>query len=383
MLKPRGAICDLDCSYCYYLSKERLYPGSDLRMTDEVLDSFTEQYIQSQQTPEVIFGWQGGEPLLMGLDFFRNAVALQGQYRRPGQRIFNTLQTNGTHLDDDWCEFFHEHGFLIGLSIDGPQSLHDAYRVDKAGDPTFSAVMRGLGLLKDHGVEFNTLTTVHAANVGHPTEVYRFLRDDVGTQFVQFIPIVGRDSEMGFQEGNQITSWSVPAHGYGEFLIAVFEEWVRHDVGRTFVQLFDVALATWVGQHPGLCIFDETCGRALALEHNGDLYSCDHYVQPDHLLGNVMDTPAGELVAGPLQVAFGNQKVNTLPQYCLDCEVRFVCNGGCPKNRFILTPDDDPGLNYLCEGYRSFFNHIDPAMQLMAGELRAERPPANIMRQFD
>lgn len=382
MIKPRGAICDLACAYCYYLSKERLYPGSDFRMSEEVLESFTRRYIESQHVSEVVFGWQGGEPLLMGLAFFQRAVELQERYRRPGMRILNTLQTNGTRLDDAWCRFFREHGFLIGLSLDGPAHLHDVYRVDRAGNPTFERVMAGLKLLQEHGVAFNTLTTVHAANVAHPLEVYRFLRDAAGTRFAQFIPIVERENETGFQEGDRVTGRSVPARGYGDFLISVFEEWVRHDVGRVFVQAFDVALAAWVGGRPGLCIFEETCGEALAMEHNGDLYACDHFVEPDYRLGNILEVPLEELVASPGQQAFGGAKQDALPRCCRACEVRFACNGGCPKNRFIRTQDGEVGLNYLCEGYRAFFNHIDPAMRFMAGELAAGRPPANIMRQF-
>jgi uncharacterized protein len=379
MTKPRGAICNLDCHYCYYLSKERLYPDSRFRMTDDVLESYTRQYIEAQRVPEVTFAWQGGEPTLMGLDFYRRAVELQEKYRKPGMRILNSLQTNGTTLDDAWCEFFHEHNFLIGLSIDGPADLHDAYRVDKGGRPTHAAVMRGLDLLKRHHVEFNTLTCVHAANAGHPLDVYHFLRDEVGSQFLQFIPIVERDNTTGFQEGTQVTGRSVTGQGYGDFLVAIFDEWVRRDVGRVFVQIFDVALAAWSGHRPGLCIFEETCGAALALEHSGDLYSCDHFVEPDYYLGNIQDTHLIELVASEQQWRFGNAKRDTLPQVCRECPVRFVCNGGCPKNRILTTPDGEPGLNYLCAGYKTFFTHIDRPMRIMAGELRARRPPANIM----
>jgi uncharacterized protein len=382
MLKPRGAICDLDCAYCYYLSKEKLYPGSDFLMDEAVLESFTRQYIQAQPAPEVVFEWQGGEPLLMGLEFFKRAIALQRKYERPGMRTVNTIQTNGLHLDDEWCRFFKEHEFLIGISLDGPAQLHDAYRVDKGGRPTFEGVLKGLQLLQQHGVEYNVLTTVHAANAGHPLEVYRFLRDEANTRFVQFIPIVQRDNDSGFQEGNHVTNRSVTGRQYGEFLVAIFNEWVQRDVGRVFVQLFDVALAAWVGHPPGLCIFQETCGAALAIEHTGDLYSCDHFVEPRHLLGNVQNTPLVQLVGSREQAAFGEAKRDTLPRYCQACEVRFVCNGGCPKNRILETPDGEPGLNYLCEGYRRFFNHVDPAMRFMANALRAGQPPAGIMREF-
>jgi uncharacterized protein len=382
MLKPRGAICNLDCKYCYFLSKEMLYPGSRFRMADELLETYTGQYIEAQRVPEVTFGWQGGEPTLMGLDFFRRAVELQQKYRKPGMRIFNAFQTNGVLLDDDWCRFFKQHGFLVGLSIDGPRTIHDFYRVDKGGQPTFDRVMRGLSFLKKHGVEYNTLTTLHAANVKHPVEVYRFLRDEVGSQYMQFIPIVERDNGTGFQEGDTVTNRSLTGQQYGRFLIGVFDEWVRRDVGHTFVQIFDVALAAWLGEPPGLCIFAETCGNALAMEHNGDLFSCDHFVEPKYRLGNIQEIPLLDLVALPEQRQFGLDKRETLPRYCRECEVRFVCNGGCPKDRFIQTPDGEPGLNYLCEGYRAFFNHIDRPMQLMAAELRAGRPPANIMHML-
>jgi len=379
MLKPGGPTCNLSCAYCYYLSKRRLYPGSDFRMTDELLEDFTRQYIEAQRVPEVTFGWQGGEPTLMGLDFFHRAVELQQQHGRPGLRVLNALQTNGTLLDDEWCRFFRENNFLIGLSLDGPRELHDAYRADRGGHPTFDRVMRGAALLKKHGVEFNILTTVHAANAPYPLEVYRFLRDEVGAEFIQFIPIVERDNQTGFQEGTRVTERSVTGQQYGDFLIAIFDEWVRRDVGRVFVQIFDIALAAWVGQRPGLCVFDETCGTALVLEHNGDLYACDHFVEPRYRLGNIQETPLVELVRSDKQREFGLAKRDALPRYCRECKVRFVCNGGCPKNRIRQTPDGEPGLNYLCSGYKSFFTHIDKPMQVMAQELRMGRPAANVM----
>lgn len=379
MLKPRGAICNLDCKYCYFLSKENLYPGSDFVMADELLEDFTRQYIEAQRVSEVTFNWQGGEPTLMGLGFFKKAIAYQRQYRKSGMRIQNALQTNGITLDTEWCRFFKKNNFLIGISIDGPRDLHDVYRVDKGGRPTFDRVMRGLELLKQHRVDFNVLTTVNAANAHYPVDVYRFLRDEVGTRFIQFIPIVERDNETGFQEGDETTPRSVGSKQYGQFLKAVFDEWVQHDVGRVFVQIFDVALAAWLGVRPGLCVFEETCGGALAIEHNGDLFACDHFVEPDHKLGNLVDAPLLELVGTEAQRAFGEAKRDTLPRYCLQCEVRFACNGGCPKNRFIRAPDDEPGLNYLCAGYKAFFTHIDRPMRRMATELRAGRPPANVM----
>ena len=380
MLKPRGAICNLDCTYCYFLSKEMMYPGSRFRMADALLEEYTKQYIAAQQAPSVTFAWQGGEPTLMGLAFFRRAVELQQKYRRPGMQVYNAFQTNGTLLDDDWCRFFREHDYLIGLSVDGPQALHDRYRVDKGGQPTFAKVMAGLALLKKHGVEYNILTTVHAGNVDHPLEVYRFLRDDAGAHYLQFIPIVERANESGYQEGEDVTDRSLTGAQYGEFLCAIFDEWVRRDVGRVFVQIFDVALAAWSGQHPGLCVFEETCGTALAMEHNGDLFSCDHFVEPRYRLGNIQEIPLLEMVASPQQRQFGLDKRDTLPRYCRECEVRFVCNGGCPKDRIIHTPDGEPGLNYLCAGFKRFFAHVDPPMRFMAAELMAQRPPAGIMR---
>ena len=380
LLKPRGSICNLDCSYCYFLEKRNLYPGSRFHMSDEVLEQFTLQYIAAQPVDEAVFGWQGGEPTLMGLDFFERAMAAQRRHARPGMRVLNSLQTNGTLLDNEWCRFLRDNNFLVGISIDGPRELHDAYRVDKGGKPTFDQVMAGLDLLKTHQVEFNVLTTVHAANQEHPLEVYRFLRDAVGAQFIQFIPIVERANATGYQEGTAVTDRSVSADRYGRFMIDVFEEWVRRDVGRVFVQLFDVALAAWVGAPPGLCVFAESCGNALALEHNGDLYSCDHFVEPDHLLGNLENRSLTDMFDSSQQQAFGAAKWDTLPDQCRQCEVRFVCNGGCPKNRLITTPDGQPGLNYLCDGYRPFFNHIRPAMDFMAAELAARRPPANVMR---
>ena len=379
MTKPRGAICNLDCRYCYFLSKERLYPDSAFRMSENLLEEYTRQYIEAQQVPEVTFAWQGGEPTLMGLEFYQMAVRFQQKHKKPGMRIFNSFQTNGVLLDDDWCAFFKAHDFLIGLSVDGPQEIHDAYRVDKGGQPTFDRVMRGRDYLDKHGVEYNILCTVHAANADHPLEIYRFFRNDLKARFIQFIPIVERANDTGFQEGHTVTERSVTAEQYGRFLIDIFDEWVMHDIGRVFVQIFDVALAAWSGQRPGLCIFEETCGAALALEHNGDVFSCDHFVEPDYRLGNIQQTPLPQMVGSRQQWLFGQHKKTSLPQYCRDCEVRFVCNGGCPKDRFIETPDGEPGLNYLCAGYRAFFNHINHPMQLMAAELQAGRAPANVM----
>ncbi len=383
MTKPRGPICNLDCGYCYYLPKAQMYPGSEFRMSDAVLESFTRQYIEAQQVPEVTFGWQGGEPLLMGIDFYKRAVAFQEKYRRPGMRIINTLQTNGTLVDDEWGGFFSEHNFLIGLSLDGPQPVHDAYRLDKGGQPTWERVMRGLRTLQTSAVEVNILCTVHSANAAHPANVYRFFRDEAAVDFVQFIPIVRRDNQTGHQEGLGVTDHSVTGPQYGDFLIGVFDEWVRHDVGRVFVQIFDVALAAWTGQRPGLCVFEPTCGLGLAMEHNGDLYACDHYVEPHYLLGNIMETPMIDLVASEQQRAFGRAKLDTLPAQCLNCDVRFICNGACPKNRILPVSEGEPPLNVLCSGYKSFFAHIDEPMRLMAQELRHRRAPANVMQRIN
>jgi len=381
MAKPGGAICNLDCEYCYFLAKEMLYPGSRFAMAHETLESYVKQYIEAQRVPEVTFAWQGGEPTRLGVDFFERAVALQRKYAKPGMRIVNTIQTNATLLDDAWGAFLAEQDFLVGVSIDGPRALHDAYRVDKAGRGTFDHVMRGVDLLKRHGVAFNVLTTVHAANAEHGLEVYTFLRDEVSARFLQFIPIVERDNDTGYQEGNEVTDRSITGAQYGRFMIDVFDAWVRSDVGTVFVQLFDVSLAAWLGQPAGLCVFEPTCGTALALEHNGDVYACDHYVEPAHRLGNLTELPLVDLVNSEAQRAFGRAKQDTLPAYCRACDVRFVCNGGCPKDRILVTPDGEPGLNYLCEGYKAFFTHVDPYMRFMAAELREGRAPANVMHQ--
>ena len=370
LAKPSGPICNLDCEYCFFLSKESLYPGDRFRMSESVLDLYIRQLLESQPGPEITIAWQGGEPTLMGVDFFRQALDKAEQYRRPDQVLEHTIQTNGTLLTDEWCELFAAHGFLVGISIDGPPALHDTYRVDKRGNPTFAKVRRGLELLRAHEVDFNVLCTVNAANQDHGLEVYRYFRDELGARYIQFIPIVERDNETGFQEGDRVTDRSVDPHAWGRFMISVFDEWVVRDVGTVFVQAFDAALASWMHLPASVCVFAETCGDALALEHNGDLYSCDHFVEPKHLLGNITQTHMVELVTSPKQRAFGNAKRDTLPRYCLECEVRFACNGECPKNRFTLTPDGDPGLNYLCAGYKAFFNHIDGVMRLMAERLR-------------
>lgn len=389
LTKPIGPICNLDCKYCFYLEKEVLYPDtSKWAMPADVLESYIQQYIQQQDTDAIHFAWQGGEPTLLGVDYFRNIVALQAKYAN-GKRIENAFQTNGVLLNDEWGSFFAEEKFLVGISIDGPRELHDAYRVDKGGQPTFDRVMRGIGFLKKHAVAFNTLTTVHRKNSYNPLDVYRFLKES-GSGYMQFIPIVERISTHTTQDGMvlvspsfsdraRVSDWSVEPLQFGRFLSTIFDEWVRNDVGKTFVQLFDVSLEMWMGMEASLCIFRKTCGSALAVEHNGDLYSCDHFVYPENRLGNIMQQALGEMVESPQQIQFGHAKNDTLPKYCRQCEVRFACNGECPKHRFATTPDGEAGLNYLCAGYKRFFTHIDPYMQFMAAQLRQQRAPANVM----
>jgi uncharacterized protein len=390
LAKPIGPICNLDCKYCFYLEKESLYPQVEKwAMRDDVLESYIRQYIEAHDAPVVNFAWQGGEPTLLGVDFFRRVVELEQRYAN-GKQIANAFQTNCVLLNAAWAEFFLEHQFLIGISIDGPRELHDAYRVDKGGQPTFDRVMRGIATLQRHKVDFNTLTTVHRANADSPLEVYRFLRDN-GSGYMQFIPIVERIAHQVTEEGLRLISpdfagpakvapWSVEPRQFGKFLCAIFDEWVRRDVGRTFVQLFDISLELWTGMEASLCIFRKTCGAALAIEHSGDLYSCDHFVYPENRLGNIMESPLASLVASAQQQEFGQAKESTLPRYCRECDVRFACNGECPKHRFLTTPDGEPGLNYLCAGYKMFFHHIDPCMRFMAAELAAQRAPANVMR---
>jgi len=395
MAKPIGPICNLDCTYCYYLEKEKLFPkGENFKMKPDVLEAYIQQYIDSQNTLEVTFAWQGGEPTLLGLDYFKKIIGIQKKHSA-GRKINNTLQTNGTLLDDAWCVFFKEHGFLIGISIDGPRRLHDTYRLDKGQKPTFDRVMSGLDLLKKHKVEFNTLTVVSASNVKHAVEVYDFLRN-VGSGYIQFIPLVERlpsqdGQTLGFdyaeppepgQLPSPVTSWSVPSEAFGDFLITIFDEWVARDVGKVFVQMFDVSLGIWSGHGPGLCIFLKDCGEGLALEHNGDLYSCDHFVYPKYNLGNILNESVLDLVNSDRQRAFGEAKSKTLPKYCRECEVRFACNGECPKHRFIKTPDGEDGLNYLCAGYKKFFCHVDPYMKKMAELMKARVAPASIMQML-
>ena len=395
LAKPTGAQCNLDCDYCFFLSKEMLYPDSRFRMSESTLEQYLRQLIEAHsRAPEVTIAWQGGEPTLMGLDFFRRSVEIANRYLKPGQRALHTIQTNATRLDAEWGEFFKENEFLVGVSIDGPREIHDTYRVTRGGSGSFDQVIRGLDALRAADVTWNALTTIHAANADRGREVYCFLRDELDASFVQFIPIIERvpdanadgtvpwsswrDRPLYVQEGDVVTGRSISGEGYGRFLIDVFEEWVRRDVGQVFVQMFDVALANWYGEPPTLCIHSETCGNALALEHNGDLYSCDHFVEPKHLLGNIAGTDMLEMVASPRQRRFGNDKRDLLPEFCLECDVRFACHGGCPKDRFISTPDGEPGLNYLCSGYKAFFQHIDEPMRAMCNLLSEDRAPAEI-----
>lgn len=397
MTKPMGSKCNLDCTYCFYLEKERLYPNTgNFRMPPAVLEAYVRDYIAAQPAPVVSFAWQGGEPTLTGLDFFRTVVELQQRYAG-GKVIENAIQTNGTLLNDDWAVFLAEHKFLVGISIDGPSHLHDAYRVDRGGQPTFDRVVAGLDALKRHGVEFNTLTTVHRKNSTKPLEVYRFLRN-IGSGYIQFIPIVERNASATAADANglwlapppghddaagldaQVTEWSVRPADFGTFLCTIFDEWVQRDVGKVFVQQFDAALANWVGEPAGVCVFSENCGRALAIEHNGDVFSCDHYVYPRYKLGNLLNDSLVTMADSPQQSDFGRAKSATLPRYCRECPVRFACHGECPKHRFLHTPHGEPGLNYLCAGYRRFFTHIDSPMRTMAALLSMRRAPAEIMR---
>lgn len=392
LVKPTGARCNLACAYCFFRSKEHLYPGSGFRMREDVLEAYVAQVLDAQEGPEAIVAWQGGEPTLMGLGFYERAVALVEKYRKPHQRVAYTIQTNGVALDDEWCAFFKRHRFLVGLSLDGPRPLHDAYRVTVGGQGSFELVMRGWECLLAHGVDVNILCAVHAANADHPLEVYRFFRDALGARFLQFIPIVervtdtpdqpdattGAEGHLCTQAGSRVSARSVGAVQFGHFLCGVFDEWVRHDVGTEFVQLFDVALASWLGEH-SLCIFSPTCGNGPVLEHNGDLYACDHYVEPGYLLGNILQAPLAELVAGERLRRFGQDKLEALPAHCRACEVLSACYGECPRNRFIETPDGEAGLNYLCAGYRMFFNHIAPPMAVMADALRRGMAPSIVM----
>jgi uncharacterized protein len=389
LAKPAGATCNLDCKYCFFLSRELLYPGHRMRMADDLLETYIRQLLESQRGPDVTLAWHGGEPTLMGLEFFRRSIEHVAKHQRPGTRVAHTIETNGVDLDDDWCEFFHSHNFVVSVTLDGPPEMHDAYRVDRDGQPTFERVMHAIGLLQKHGVDLSIVTTVHDANADHPLEVYRFLRDEVQARYIHVIPVVERVTEfllplvkdgwgdhgddtrpLHLGKGDLVTHRSVTAEQWGNFLIQMFDEWLAHDVGTTSVRMFDAAIASWIGAPSPMCIFAETCGDAVSVEHNGDVYSCDHFVGPGHLLGNICKTHLLQIVSSDAQKQFGAIKRDTLPQYCRDCAVRFACHGECPKNRFITTPDGEPGLNYLCAGYKAFFTHIDRPMRLIVDLLR-------------
>ena len=387
LAKPTGSACNLNCSYCFYLKKELLYPGSNFRMSDEVLENYIRQLIESHRSDKVTVAWQGGEPTLMGVDFYRRAIELEEKYRRPGMTFENTLQTNGILLNDEWCKFFNENDFLIGISIDGPRELHDAHRVDNRGGPTFDRVMKGLRLLQKHRVEYNVLVTINHVNENHPLDVYRFLRDDAGATWMQFIPAIERLTEGSvtmYQQGTTVSDRSVESQQWGSFLIAIFDEWVRRDVGKIFVQTFEAAVRNWVGMgSSGMCVFDPVCGHGLVLEHNGDLYSCDHFVEPAYLRGNILRHHMIDLVGSKRQRKFGRDKFDKLLLSCRQCEVRFACHGECPKNRFLTTPDGEFGLNYLCLGYKAFFQHIDKPAQIMAQLIRRGSSAAQVMQVLD
>ncbi|OGU19860.1 MAG: anaerobic sulfatase maturase [Hydrogenophilales bacterium RIFOXYD1_FULL_62_11] len=401
LAKPAGAACNLGCQYCFFLSKENLYQGESHLMDEATLETYIRQLMESSPGPQVDVAWQGGEPMLRGLDFYKRSVELAEKYRKPHQHILHTLQTNGTLITDEWAAFFKAHNYLVGLSIDGPRAMHDAYRVSKKGEGSFDDVIRGWNCLKKHQVDVNILCTINAANADHPLEVYRFFRDALQAEYIQLIPIVeratvdtiafanqgwgglkGTDRPLYRQEGNLVTERTVTAEQFGAFLIGIFDEWVGRDVGRIYVTTFDVALGSWLGQH-NACIVAPTCGNALVLEHNGDVYSCDHFVEPDYRLGNIKDTPLQTLVASEKQRRFGQDKYDTLPTYCKECPVLFACYGECPRNRFIKTPDGEEGLNYLCAGYKAFFTHIGPEMKTMANLLRQGRYADEIMQQAD
>jgi uncharacterized protein len=385
MSKHIGSECNMNCDYCFFLQKERLYRGSSFRMTDEVLELYISQYIEAQQVPEVIITWQGGEPTMMGLNFFRRSVEYARKYTPSGMRVEYSIQTNGTLLDEEWCEFLRDNEFLVGLSLDGPSELHDRYRHDKRGGGTFDRVMRAVQLMQKNQVEFNILCTVNAANAGRPLEVYRFFRDELRVKWIQFIPIVERINSDGstlLQEGSNVTDRSVNPEQWGAFLVEIFDDWLVRDVGEMHVNMFEAGFASWVGAPALACIFEETCGNALVIEHNGDLYSCDHFVEPGYLLGNILETPLVTLLSSEKQRRFGADKRDTLPAFCRECKVLFACRGECPKNRFVTAPGGEHGLNYLCPGYKAFFEHVDAPMRAMADLYRAGRSPSEILDAF-
>ena len=387
MLKPAGAHCNLACKYCYYLEKNNLYQNSHRHlMTDEMLEQFTREYIEAQTMPQVLFTWHGGEPLMRSIDFYKKALALQKKYAH-GKQIDNVIQTNGTLLTDEWCEFFAQNHWLVGISIDGPQEYHDHYRVTPAGKPSWEKVMQGISLLKKHRVEWNAMAVVNAYNAEHPLEFYHFFRDN-GCQYLQFTPIVERLTK--HEDGRTLASLaddreipladaSVTPQQWGNFLCTIFDDWVRHDVGKTFVEIFDCTLANWMGVLPGICAYSKECGHAGVMEHNGDVYSCDHFVFPEYKLGNIRDQSLIDMLYGEKQQAFSRLKHTSLPRQCKECDMEFACHGECPKNRFEKDKYGESGLNYLCQGYYQYYSHVAPYMDFMKRELLAQRPPANIM----
>lgn len=388
MLKPAGAHCNLACKYCYYLEKDKLYPTAQRHlMSDEMLEQFTREYIEAQTMNQVLFTWHGGEPLLRSIDFYRKALSLQQKYAG-GRRIDNVIQTNGTLLTDEWCEFFAQNHWLVGISIDGPQPDHDHYRLTAAGKPSWKKVMQGIKLLKKHGVEWNAMAVVNAYNANHPLEFYRFFKEN-GCQFLQFTPIVERLTR--HEDGRTLASLadkdeislseaSVTPEQWGYFLCAIFDEWVRKDVGKIFVEIFDCTLANWMGISPGICAYSKECGHAGVMEHNGDVYSCDHFVFPEYKLGNIRDYSLIDMLYGEQQQEFSRLKHSSLPRQCKECDMEFACHGECPKNRFMKDKYGDSGLNYLCPGYYHYYQHVAPYMDYMKQELMSQRPPSNIMK---
>lgn len=388
MLKPAGAHCNLACKYCYYLEKNKLYPTAQRHlMSDEMLEQFTREYIEAQTMNQMLFTWHGGEPLLRSIDFYRKALSLQQKYAG-GRCIDNVIQTNGTLLTDEWCEFFAQNHWLVGISIDGPQPYHDHYRLTAAGKPSWKKVMQGIKLLKKHGVEWNAMAVVNAYNVNHPLEFYRFFKEN-GCQFLQFTPIVERLTR--HEDGRTLASLadkneiplseaSVTPEQWGYFLCAIFDEWVRKDVGKIFVEIFDCTLANWMGISPGICAYSKECGHAGVMEHNGDVYSCDHFVFPEYKLGNIRDHSLIDMLYGEQQQEFSRLKHSSLPRQCKECDMEFACHGECPKNRFMKDKYGDSGLNYLCPGYYHYYQHVAPYMDYMKQELMAQRPPSNIMK---
>lgn len=387
MLKPAGAHCNLACKYCYYLEKNHLYQNAPRHlMSDEMLEQFTREYIEAQTMPQVLFTWHGGEPLMRSIDFYKKALELQKKYAH-GKQIDNVIQTNGTLLTDEWCEFFAQNHWLVGISIDGPQEYHDHYRVTPAGKPSWEKVMQGISLLKKHRVEWNAMAVVNAYNAEHPLEFYHFFRDN-GCQYLQFTPIVERLTE--HEDGRTLASLaddreipladaSVTPEQWGNFLCTIFDDWVRHDVGKMFVEIFDCTLANWMGVLPGICAYSKECGHAGVMEHNGDVYSCDHFVFPEYKLGNIREQSLIDMLYGEKQQAFSRLKHTSLPRQCKECDMEFACHGECPKNRFEKDKYGEPGLNYLCQGYYQYYSHVAPYMDFMKRELLAQRPPANIM----